>query len=303
VAYLLNFGMVALDEEGSIAIRSYAPEPLTFSSGIIGGRGDIQITAASTPIDFDAVSLSAAGSISGSANADIIDIQTQLDYIAPIDKEYLHRIANSADITLSPSDTGSHPSLTLQPYPARDSSFGVIRALSPSGWGAPATVDAYFIDLSQFDAGTTLYFEGESPDTLAVIQLGAPNSATDPVRSIRFVTNATLLLDPAVSSYDPSNSEYYGGPEFDAVTFLSTESIAVSCANLRLLGANIMSGEDIELRATGSSSATAEAAFHAKLLAGGSISLVNEFRFDWNFRHGFPCPPNVVRLGRIVLVQ
>ena len=304
VAYLLNFGMVALDEEGSIRIHSGAPGPIVFNGGIIAGRGDIEISSSSPPVDFSHVYLSAAGSVSGAADAEIIDVQDRLDNIHPIDDDRLQRLAANADTTLTPSDVGNHPALTRQQYPARSSSFSVVRALTGTGWGAPSTIDAYYIDLSQLNSGTTLFFDAQTTSgTLAIVQLGVPNSSTDPVRDVRLITNATLLLDTAVDSYDPANGEYYGGPEFDAVTFLTTKSVAVDCANLRLLGVNLMSGEDVEIRATSSSSVTTEVTFNAKALASGSISFVNEARFDWNFKHGFPCPPNVVLLGRLEAVQ
>ena len=290
VAYLVRYGMLALGEEEGDGIEvnnTFHPGEPVFKNGDIHANGDIFFHNNAPDIDVDTVTVTAHGTVtgydSGISGANILELP-------PVDV-YLDKLYAKADRILSESD---FTSTSWDEPPEEDGNYYV------------RTGSRYMFGPHPGDHGGAIYY----------FEFTNSNSRLEPANRFEDndrITNLVIATNRSVR-FRPSNHSalhLWGGDGHTVMIIakgdidLGKSAFFYSDSYCNFEGAVFWAGNDIYYR-TGSGHdfhGSSPGTRWLRMVADGKISIPgrttggNRLQFDFLFAP--PCPPNIVKLGRL----
>jgi hypothetical protein len=290
VGYLKRYGMLSLGEEpgDGITFTNFSDNEPEITGGSIHANNDIAFDA-SPDIDTTSIKVTAGGSISGydGGTSGVNSI-----FLKPV-SVYLEELYAQADKIITEDDF---------PAPGRDN---IIE-------------DEFYNTYYRTDNGNRLIFSPHTGDHGGMIyyfsgdgdvQLGNINylgGGNDPEEEI---TNLTFAADRSIR-WSVGGNDAWGGENENQVTIIAGEDIdfggmAISDATFEPRGVVFLAGGDIRWRNAAGMHNITYGIRNLRMIAEGSIEIEGpgswwHFEAAFNLAFGPPCPPSVVRLGRLV---
>ena len=287
VAFLRRYGLLSLGEESNdgVTFRDFNDEYPEIANGGIHANADVEfnILGGGNPaIDADSVNVSAVGSVSGYASG-ISGIEPISMKPATANLDELYRQADKI-ITNADFPTGIGEELT-------DEEGNIYTRI---GYGNPPTFCPYIGD----HGGRVYYFESDAVD----VQLSNP---PDPGTDAE-ITNLTFVSETGVT-WRANTTVKWGGENEKQVIIVAGEDIQFggtfhSDGHFDAMGVTLWADGDISWRTTPpyTHSSTIRS---LRMISHGLIDIQGP---GWPAPVGFnlsfapPCPPQDVRLGRLV---
>jgi hypothetical protein len=280
--------MLSLGEESDdgIAFSNYAEGEPLITGATLHANSDIAFDA-SPGIDASTVTLTAGGNISGYGGG-----------MAGVEPVSLKSISAILDDLHARADK----IITDYDFPAASGLNNIIAdELDNLYYRTDAANRLVFIPHAGNHGGMIYYFAGDVD-----VELGNPNplgSGYDPEEEI---TNLTFAADRSIR-WSVGGNDAWGGENEDQVAIVAGEDIDFggttrSDGTFEPRGVVLLAGGDIRWRNGGFS--TTYNVRNLRMIAEGGIEIEGPYGLPlgvaYNLNFGPPCPPNVVRLGRLV---
>jgi len=289
VAYLVRYGMLALGEEegdgivvGQRSTSFWNGEPI-FKNGDIHANGDIIFRNNAPDIDEDTVTVTAHGTVTGYdlgiSDADIVKLP-------PIDV-YLDRLREKATKILSESDFP----LSTNWEQGEDGNY--YRHLSSRYFFAPHPGD---------HGGAIYYFEFSNENSKLELANHFGNNAR--ITNLIIATNRSVYFEPS----QHSGSQSWGGNGHTVLIVakgdidLGSWPMFYSDSYCHFEGTIFWAGNNIYYLTGAGHDVHATGIRLLRMIAGRKIIIVGEttvFPLQFDFKFGPPCPPFIVKLGRV----
>jgi len=279
VAYLRAYGMLSLGTESDdgITFSNYAEDEPEMTNGSIHANNDISFDA-SPNIDSASVTITAAGNISGYGGGD-----SGVDPVSvkPV-SAYLDDLYAKADVILSESDFPASGEITVDGNVYAREYIGNSPTFKPHIG----------------DHEGTIYFFDDDVD----VQLSNTMGNESEITNFIFAARGSI-------KWHASSAHDWGGENKKQVTIVAGEDIIFggmlySDSYFDAMGVVFLAGGDITWRNT-STHGSVSSIRYTRMIADGSIDIEGPYAMPqvhvvWSMKFGPPCPPNVVRLGRLI---
>jgi hypothetical protein len=296
VAYLKRYGLLSLGQKEGDGIKVHILSlggryPTLFRNGDIHANGDIEFDSDDDfdSIDEESVSVSSGGSITGIemgvSGADAVDIK-------PISL-YVDELYAKADFIYTESD--------FPPNSGEEISMDENILINDTG--AYSSKVLTFIPHECDHNGTIYYFDFSEPYLLGF------KFSRMVFNSCKRVTNLIVVSNASIVFPNPDNEGYFIGGGGYTFQFISKKDIGMGgqeygFSRLDLYssfdGVVLMGGENVFLRRPSGGSFID---IKVRMIAGKSIEIGNInkkiYNMDFNFNTSSPCPPVIVKLGKL----